>query len=67
MESRYPKAMRADHRKPVPDDDEWDTKHAWMKHVVDSVNRLCSEDTRVLCADVLMLYMRCKVHIPCIN
>ena len=65
-----------DHREPVseddeldtrPEDDELDTMHACMKHVVDSVNRFCSEDTHVLCADGQVIYMRHTVLIPCVN
>ena len=54
----------------VPKDDELDTRHACTKHVVDSINRFYSEDTRVLCADGQEIYMRLlryTVVIPCIN
>ena len=36
--------------------------HACMKHVVDSVNRFCSEDTHVLCADRQVIYMRYRPY-----
>ena len=48
---------------PRPEDDELDTSHAtddasaYMKHVVDSVNRFCSEDTHELCADGQVIYI----------
>ena len=38
-----------------------------MTLVVDSVNRFCSEDTHVICADGQVMYMRYTVLIPCIN
>ena len=41
--------------------------HAGMKLVADSVNRFCSEDIHVLCADGQVRYMRYIILIPCIN
>ena len=41
--------------------------HASMKYVVDSVNRFCSADTHVLCADGKVIFHRYPVLIPCIN
>ena len=37
--------------------------HACMKHVVDSVNRFCSEDTHVFCADGQVVYLTYDIHI----
>ena len=65
-----------DHGEPVREDDELDTRpedeeldnrHACMKHVVDSVNWFCSEDTNMLCADGQGIYMRYTALILCIN
>ena len=40
--------------------------HACMQHVVDSVNRFCSADTHVLCADGQVMYNRYILLITCI-
>ena len=42
-------------------------QHGCIKRVVDSVNKFCSEDTQVLCADGQVIYMRYTIPIPCIN
>ena len=38
--------------------------HACMKHVVDSVNRFCSADTHLLCADGQVIYNEYDMFIP---
>lgn len=37
--------------------------HACMKHVVDSINRFCSQETHVLCADGQVIYLTYDIHI----
>jgi hypothetical protein len=34
-----------------------------MKHVVDSINRFCSQETHVLCADGQVIYLIYDIHI----
>ena len=58
------------HGDQVLEDDELDTMQGpegCMKRVVDFVNRFCSEDTHVLCADGQVIDMRYTVLILCIN
>ena len=47
-----------------PEDDELDTRHPSMEQVV---NRFCSEDNHVLCADGQVIYIRYTILIPCIK